>query len=100
MVHDADVAATLLNRWQAKSGPLEGTASSYDLLREGGLEFTLVRGLLGHGDDSCDGMEVECLSFKDGSRALRLVRTRPAHDLTRWAALGPLGKLTGSLLGK
>lgn len=89
MVHDAEVAATLLNRWQAKSGELASSDSPFDILREGGLEFTLLHGLLAHADDSCEGMKVECLSFKDGSRALRLVRSRPTPDLTRWAALGP-----------
>ncbi|SAK91737.1 hypothetical protein AWB78_04954 [Caballeronia calidae] len=90
MVHDAEVAATLLNRWQAKSGESERLVSAFDLLREGGLEFTLLRGLLADAADSCEGMEVEWLSFRDGSRALRLVGSRPRPNLTRWAALGPL----------
>ena len=84
---DAEIAATLLNRWNDKLPE----SSSIDLLREGSLAFRrhtanlLVDPMSGEGS-----LELECLTFEDGSRAMRLLCSDGICARTRWAAMEPI----------
>lgn len=94
-MYDADVATTLMNRWEANSLDESGTAASLELLREGGLRFHLTKHDAQNSENrGSDGSAVECLWFDDGSAALRLVWLNPARDATCWAAVAPR-KLSG-----
>lgn len=90
MTHDAEIAITLMNRWQRAGGRLDTCASHLQLLQEGGLRFEATRAVLNDGATELDHVEIECLTFDDGSRALRLVRAEPTRHLTSWSALSPL----------
>ncbi len=87
MVHDAEIAATLMNRW-GTAGNTRGKA--LELLKEGRLHFSVERGFL---TDSAAHLgrrvEFECLLFEDGSRVLRLVDAGSARGLTSWSSVGP-----------
>jgi hypothetical protein len=84
---DAEIAATLLNRWDWQSAPVEDR-SPLDLLQEGKLYYKHeggeVRAAEGH---SAPVLRIECLTFDDGSRALRIRGTDRQHDWSRWTAV-------------
>lgn len=87
MVHDAEIAAILMNRWDATGDTREGALT---LLQEGRLEFTSERGVLQRPDSTFrDQIELECLLFKDGSRILRLVNAHTGQGLTPWSSIAP-----------
>jgi hypothetical protein len=88
MVHDADIAATLMNRWDISGNSRDSTL---ELLKEGRLQFTIERGLFESGVPSFrHGIEFECLLFEDGSRVLRLVDSTRASGLTPWSSIAPV----------
>jgi hypothetical protein len=80
---DAEIAAKLLNR--AMSGATgESSARYLDLLREGQLDFSHRMARLSVDDSSSEvPLEIELLTFSDGSQALR-IRTGRAHGI--WSA--------------
>lgn len=84
---DAEIAATLLNRWLRQSSTTELEAF-LELLREGNLDFVRQSGRV---EDSAKGgtFSVESLVFVDGSRTLRVKAPDHASHWTRWAALEP-----------
>lgn len=87
---DADIAATLLNRWIYSA--IDDVDSAYlDLLREGNLPFSMERHCVEiqgiHDEGFC---QTESLSFPDGSRALRIGSPDRTCGWTKWTALDPL----------
>ena len=91
-MHDAEIAATLLNRWQ-RNNRSDGFEQAVDLLREGGLSFERYVGICPEtSDEFVDGAEIECLTFADGSRVLRLRNRAMVQSSTGWAAVPPLPK--------
>lgn len=91
-MYDAEIAMTLMNRWDDGRMNRHDATSVVTLLREGGLQFRWLRGFVETGrtsDCSLDGWELECLMFEDGSRALRLMRSPPNCAVTRWTAMQP-----------
>ncbi|CAM2159158.1 protein of unknown function (plasmid) [Pararobbsia alpina] len=87
MVHDAEIAATLMNRWDPNGDAGEG---ALQLLKEGRLNFTMEHGVFERPDATLDhALEFECLVFEDGSRILRLVNTHTAQGLTPWFNVAP-----------
>lgn len=86
---DAEIAATLLNRWSHQP-PACDEGTYLELLREGNLNFTHQ---LGHlrvdGAVEVNPCNVESLVFVDGSRALRVEAAGVVAGWTRWAALEP-----------
>lgn len=86
---DAEIAATLLNRWDRK--PATADRETYlNLLREGNLDFTHQLGEVSNpGVADADQFNIESLVFVDGSRALRIKAPDIAPGWTRWAALEP-----------
>ncbi|CAM2159278.1 conserved protein of unknown function (plasmid) [Pararobbsia alpina] len=87
MVHDSDIAATLMNRWDMAGDARETT---FELLREGKLQFASERAVFAV-DNAPLGrtVEFECLMFEDGSRAVRLVNCDTARALTPWSSVAP-----------
>ena len=88
---DAEVAAKLLNR--AVSGATgESSARYLDLLREGQLDFSHRMARLSVDDSSSDvPLEIELLTFADGSQALR-IRTGRAHAVwSQWVSTTQVG---------
>ena len=86
---DAEIAATLLNRWDRKPA-LAGNDTHLNLLREGNLDFTHQQGRVdvsNAADES--GLDIESLVFVDGSRAVRIKSSDQAPGWTRWAAFEP-----------
>lgn len=87
---DAEIAATLLNRWDRKYA-YPGDRSSLDLLQEGKLHFRHEGGdVHAHGTDAGRRLRVECLTFTDGSRALRVTDADGQSGWTRWTAAEPV----------
>ncbi|WP_434114962.1 hypothetical protein [Paraburkholderia caffeinilytica] len=89
-MYDAEIAATLLNRWATRSSTTDFDAY-FDLLREGNLSFTFQSGHVreaGIGEGSA--FTVESLVFGDGSRTLRFEAPDRTPRWTRWAAVEPL----------
>jgi hypothetical protein len=87
---DAEIAATLLNRWARHVAPDEGDWY-LELLREGNLAFTRECGSLGlRGLDDMASCVVESLYFTDGSSALRVASPYREGGWTEWTALQPL----------
>jgi hypothetical protein len=87
---DAEIAATLLNRWDRKRAH-PGDQSSLDLLQEGKLHFRHEGGdVHAHGTDADWCLRVECLTFTDGSRALRVTDADGQSGWTRWTAAEPV----------
>ena len=87
MVHDSDIAATLMNRWEMAG---ESRESTLELLNEGQLQFTSERGVFAKNESSFGHpVEFECLLFEDGSRVLRLVDSVTARSLTPWCSVAP-----------
>jgi len=89
---DAEIAATLLNRWDRM--PAHEDPSPLDLLREGKLHFKRERGEVRAEDGPSANwrLSVECLTFADGSRALRITDPDAQHDWSRWVAAEPARK--------
>jgi hypothetical protein len=91
MRHDADVAITLLNKLAASEAT---NAHCLQILREGQLSYDSLRCLLAMPALECDdGVEIECVKFSDGSRALRLLHSEDLSDATPWTAYPPLRKI-------
>jgi hypothetical protein len=94
-MHDADIAATLLNRWERDNKQPDGSISAVELLREGGLDFTRYHGVcMSSSDEFSDGVEIECLTFGDGSRVLRLVPRGTDWVSIPWASVAPVQGLS------
>jgi hypothetical protein len=86
---DAQIAATLLNRWDGTRASREEPAS-LDLLREGKLNFKHEGGeVQTNGTSANSRLLVECLTFADGSRALRVAEERGKNGWTQWTAAEP-----------
>jgi hypothetical protein len=86
---DAEIAATLLNRWDRK-GEHPEDRSPLDLLQEGRLHFKRGEGDIRAGDPAAGScLRVECLTFADGSRALRVSDAEEQRGWSRWTAAGP-----------
>jgi hypothetical protein len=93
---DAEIAATLLNRWTVRP-PTAHCDSYLDLLREGNLNFTHQMGSVTPGGVTSTSLfELESLEFVDGSRALRLKTPGATPDWTQWAAFEPPVRKTAS----
>jgi hypothetical protein len=105
-MYDAEIAATLLNRWATRSSTTD-FAAYLELLREGNLSFTFQSGHVrevgveacleagiesGVGADTEAGsaFNIESLVFGDGSRTLRVEAPDQTPRWTRWAAVEPL----------
>jgi hypothetical protein len=87
---DAEIAATLLNRWTGQTAR-EESPSYLGLLREGNLQFKHELGYVGtRGIRDTNACRTESLFFGDGSRALRVGGSDREAGWTRWAALQPL----------
>lgn len=89
-MYDADIATTLLNRWEESGAGLQEPAAALEVLREGGMRFKRIR----HNSQEDPGSddvrwEIECLAFDDGSAALRLLRLNSNPNPTPWAAVAP-----------
>ncbi|MFM0737336.1 hypothetical protein PQQ51_08845 [Paraburkholderia xenovorans] len=96
-MYDAEIAATLLNRWASRPSTPDFDAF-LDLLREGNLNFTYQSGHVREaGLAEGRALTIESLVFNDGSRTLR-VEAPDKHveapdrtpRWTRWAAVEPL----------
>lgn len=88
-MNDAEIAATLLNRWQ-RNNQHESEARPADLLREGGLSFKHYVGVSRDtSNEFADGVEIECLTFDDGSRVIRLTARGAVGQSMRWTAVAP-----------
>jgi hypothetical protein len=86
---DAQIAATLLNRWDGKHACPDGQPP-LELLREGKLQFNHEGGEVHANDAPADRrLRVECLTFADGSRALRVAAAGGQNGWTRWTAAEP-----------
>jgi hypothetical protein len=91
---DAEIAATLLNRWEHEQ-PAVHSHSPLELLREGKLSFSRHIGKIWAVPVTGEsGLDIECLMFADGSRALRLWHTGADAGWTRWAPVEPIGALS------
>jgi hypothetical protein len=89
---DAEIAATLLNRWDRKRA-YPGNQSALDLLQEGKLHFKHEGGDVRADDPVADRrLRVEWLTFADGSRALRITETDGQSGWSRWTAAEPICK--------
>ena len=86
-MNDAEIAMTLLNRWE-RDDPFDGLKSRMDLLRAGGLEFQHGRGLFGERRGGARSIDVECLWFVDGSCVVRV--TEPGLHVSGWTAVAPV----------
>jgi hypothetical protein len=84
---DAEIAATLLNRWIGQSPAIEPDAY-LELLREGNLDFIHQSGRV---ENAAEGgtFNIESLVFVDGSRTLRIKAPELAQQWTRWTAMEP-----------
>jgi hypothetical protein len=87
---DAEIAATLLNRWHRKRAH-PGDPPPLELLREGKLHFRHEGGDVHANNIAADRrLRVECLTFADGSRALRVAEASGQTGWTRWTAADPV----------
>ncbi|MDH6148632.1 MULTISPECIES: hypothetical protein [Paraburkholderia] len=87
---DAEIAATLLNRWDLKRAS-PGDRPPLNLLQEGNLHFKYQGGNIGADDSAADRcLRVECLTFPDGSRALRVAESDGQSGWSRWTAAEPI----------
>jgi hypothetical protein len=89
---DAEIATTLLNRWE-RIQRTEG-ASALELLREGKLAFSHHVGTIARVNDADDGsaIDIELLTFDDGSTALRLSAGTRLAGWTRWVPIDPVSE--------
>jgi hypothetical protein len=87
---DAQIAATLLNRWDGtRASPEE--LPSLELLREGKLNFKHEGGeIQTNGIPANPRLLIECLTFVDGSRALRVAEANGKSGWTQWTAAEPV----------
>jgi hypothetical protein len=86
-MYDAEVAATLLNRWSAVPR-IDVRDHSLDLLREGNLNFARRLGQLrSDGTNDCFLYIVEFLFFVDGSCALRVNFKNTNDGWSRWGSV-------------
>ncbi|SAK55292.1 hypothetical protein AWB79_02172 [Caballeronia hypogeia] len=86
-MNDAEVAATLLNRWETENRG-QDAAGAVGLLREGGLVFSHYVGVSHDtSEEFAEGVEIECLTFGDGSRAFRLTPRGMVRVSISWAAV-------------
>ncbi|WP_118183079.1 hypothetical protein [Paraburkholderia phosphatilytica] len=93
-MHDAEIAITLMNRWERRETVKAGQ-SAVELLREGDLGFRHITGQLVAGSTPReDGWTFECLEFDDGSRAFRLADNVESCARTPWAAIPPMLQTT------
>lgn len=89
-MYDAEIAATLLNRWASRPSTVDIDAY-LDLLREGNLSFTYQSGHVREAGREAERVfTVESLVFGDGSRTLRVEAPDTTPRWTRWAAVEPL----------
>ena len=89
-MYDAEIAATLLNRWATRSSTADFD-TYLDLLREGNLSFTYQFGHVREaGVPEASAFNIESLVFGDGSRTLRVEAPDRTPRWTRWAAVEPL----------
>jgi hypothetical protein len=89
---DTEIAVTLLNRWDRKRAYL-GDQSPLDLLEEGKLHFWHEGGdVHARGNEAVRRLRVECLTFTDGSRALRVTDADGQSGWARWTAAEPVSK--------
>jgi hypothetical protein len=90
---DAEIAAKLLNR-AVSAATGESSARILDLLREGQLDFSHRMARLSVDDSSSDvPLEIELLTFPDGSQALR-IRTGRAHAIwSEWVSTTQVGSV-------
>ncbi|RKE38157.1 hypothetical protein B0G76_4454 [Paraburkholderia sp. BL23I1N1] len=89
-MYDAEIAATLLNRWATRSSTADFDVY-LDLLREGNLSFTYQSGHVREaGLEEGSALNIETLVFDDGSRTLRVEAPDRTPRWTRWAAVEPL----------
>jgi hypothetical protein len=87
-MHDADIAISLMNQVQDEIG-LADSSPYIEVLREGQLRFEHVRFVLSQArNDAHNGLEIECVIFDDGSRALRFHRSAMGKP-TQWSAFAP-----------
>jgi hypothetical protein len=87
---DAQIAATLLNRWHGTRASQE-EPPSLELLREGKLHFKHEGGeVQTNGTPADPRLLIECLTFADGSRALRVAEANGKSGWTQWTAAEPL----------
>jgi hypothetical protein len=86
---DAEIAAILLNRWNADL-KISSRDNGLELLREGNLSFSRQIGRVRSdgvtGSNSCG---VELLLFIDGSKALRVNLSDAREGWSCWAAFQP-----------
>jgi hypothetical protein len=93
-MHDAEIAITLMNRWERHDAD-DADLSAVDLLREGELGFRHITGQLVAGSAPRDhAWAFECLEFDDGSRAFRLADNIESCARTPWAAIPPMRHAT------
>ncbi|HEX2652648.1 MAG TPA: hypothetical protein VL598_05935 [Trinickia sp.] len=86
---DAQIAATLLNRWDAGRACADGPPQ-LELLREGKLQFKHEGGEVHANDIPAERrLRVECLTFADGSCAIRVAAVGGQSGWTQWAATEP-----------
>jgi hypothetical protein len=86
---DAQIAATLLNRWDGT--PASTESPSLELLREGKLSFKHEGGeIQTNGTPANPRLLIECLTFVDGSRALRVAEANGKSGWTQWTAAEPV----------
>src|ERR1700739_2884767 len=89
---DAEIAATLLNRWNRNRAQPE-SHSPLVLLREGELDFQHGSGDVRATDPAADWrLSIEWLTFSDGSHALRVAAPNEPGGWSRWAAPEPIQK--------
>jgi hypothetical protein len=88
---DAEIAATLLNRWDRNKHA--HARSPLELLREGKLHFKREGGEV-HAEDSHSAtrLRIECITFTDGLRALRITDADDDHGWSQWIAAEPTYK--------
>ena len=87
---DAEIAATLLNRWDCKRA-CPGGRTPLELLREGNPHFSHEGGdVHGHDTPADWRLRVECLTFVDGTHTLRDTQADRQSDWTQWTAAEPV----------
>jgi hypothetical protein len=89
---DAEIAATLLNRWDRNRAQAE-SHSPLALLKEGKLCFKHGSGDVRDADPAADRrLSIEWLTFSDGSHALRVAVPNTPNGWSQWAATEPVKK--------
>ena len=89
---DAEIAATLLNRWD-RNRALPESDSPLALLQEGKLYFKHGSGDVRAANPAADWrLSIEWLTFSDGSHALRVAVQNEQSGWSRWTATEPVQK--------